>query len=119
MEECKTLMDEIDDGLTLCSVTTFSTNYTQSNNIGPGRTLDRMFQYWGKKLEHSLGRTAEVLGYRPASIGERIERRARKLSFPKAVEKKTSLSGAFTGAKRLIQRYRLKRDCKRLLKYLK
>lgn len=109
-------MDDIDDSLTLHSATTFSTNYTQSNNIGPGRTLDRMFQYFGRKLEKCLGRVVQTLGYGPTAIGERIERRAKKLSSLKT----EGDTGALAGAKRHLRRYRLKRDCKRLsLRYLK
>lgn len=37
-----------------CSVSSFSTNATTDNNIGPGRILDKLYQYLGRKVEWGI-----------------------------------------------------------------
>lgn len=42
---------------------TISTNDTASNLPGPGRTLDRFYQYAGRKLERAIGQIAHRAGF--------------------------------------------------------
>ena len=42
---------------------TISTNATTTNLPGPGRTLDLLYQYAGRKLENAIGRVAQRIGY--------------------------------------------------------
>lgn len=37
-----------------CSVSSFSTNATMDDNIGPGRILDKLYQYLGRKVEWGI-----------------------------------------------------------------
>lgn len=36
------------------SASSFSTNATMDNNIGPGRMLDKLYQYLGRKIEWGI-----------------------------------------------------------------
>lgn len=50
--------DEVD-----WSSDTISTNDTASDLPGPGRTLDRLYQFAGRKLERAIGQIAHRVGY--------------------------------------------------------
>lgn len=45
-----------------------STNETRSNLPGPGRTIGRIYDFYGRKLERVLGKTAGRLGFEPRLV---------------------------------------------------
>lgn len=45
------LYEDYSDRASVCS---FSTNATMDNNIGPGRMLDKLYQYLGRKIEWGI-----------------------------------------------------------------
>lgn len=49
------------------SVSSFSTNATMDNNIGPGRMLDKLYQYLGRKVEWSILRIS-IASLHPITI---------------------------------------------------
>lgn len=54
------------------SASEFSTNATTSNMPGAGRTVDRFYQFAGRKLENALNKAAHEMGYGPNAIERRI-----------------------------------------------
>lgn len=50
----------------------FSENATTSNMPGAGRTVDRFYQFAGRKLETALNKAAHEMGYGPNAIEGRI-----------------------------------------------
>ena len=51
----------------------FSTNYTTSNNIGPGRVLGNFYSYTGRNLERVVGQVAHKAGFGPTATYEKIQ----------------------------------------------
>lgn len=48
------------------SFDTISTNATADDNVGPGRTLGLVYDFFGRKIENQLNRLAEKRGRRPS-----------------------------------------------------
>lgn len=57
-----------------------SSNATESDLPGSGRTLGKVYDFLGKRLERALGALAERKGLGPQRIAERIYKRDNKLS---------------------------------------
>lgn len=53
-----TSIGEAVERYSVTSFSTFSTNATMDNNIGPGRMLDKLYQYLGRKVEWGILRTS-------------------------------------------------------------
>lgn len=52
-------IDDLTEGsLTSASVSSYSTTATMDNNIGPGRILDKLYQFLGRKVEWRILRTS-------------------------------------------------------------
>lgn len=56
----------------LASSSTISTNATCSDNPGPGRVLDNLFQFLGRKLELAVGKLAHKAGYGPDALSKKL-----------------------------------------------
>lgn len=60
------------DEYTLCSVS--SSNDTEDDLVGPGRTLGHLYEFLGRRIEYVLGLTAEKLLHRgPRRTAQRIK----------------------------------------------
>lgn len=57
-----------------------SSNATESDLPGPGRTLGKVYDFLGKRLERALATLAERKGLGPKQVAERILGRDNKLS---------------------------------------
>ena len=55
------------DALSVTSTSNPSTNDTESNLPGAGRTLGRFYDSAGRRLEKAMGIVAQKVGYRPRS----------------------------------------------------
>lgn len=76
---CNFLLSSDDDGTddgdtqSVTHTSLFSSNYTISNNIGPGRVLGNLYSYAGQNLERALGQVAHKAGFGPAATYEKIQ----------------------------------------------
>ena len=98
-------------------VDTFSTNCTESNLVGTGRSLDYLFGVLGRKVEQCLNMALEKAGRGLHTAEEKIMRRSEKGSTPRRGQR--GLKSLIDFYKCLIRRHRIEGDCRRLLKYLK
>ncbi|KAH8116574.1 hypothetical protein DFH11DRAFT_1219359 [Phellopilus nigrolimitatus] len=95
------------DQASLCSA---STNATDDNLPGAGRTLGLLYSFAGRHLEVQLGRLAERLGRGPRATALRIQKnngivtRTSALPLPLSVVK--------------YRTKKIEKDCKRLLRYV-
>ena len=78
------------------------TNKTETldNLPGPGRGLDQVYQFLGRKLERGIGVTAEKAGFGPEGVEKRIKRASEFIEFPvdvrirKAEERRIGVSAS-------------------------
>ena len=64
--------DEMSDAQSAASSSLYSTNYTMSNLVGPGRVLGNLYSSLGRRLERSIGASAHKAGYGPTATYEAI-----------------------------------------------
>ena len=63
--ECSTIVSDYSDDES--TVSTVSTNFTQSNLPGTGRLLGNLYSKAGKRLEKAIHRLVHIAGYGPES----------------------------------------------------
>ena len=71
--------DEEEDAQSVASV---STNYTESNRPGAGRTMGLLISYYGRRLENSLTTVALKFGRGPMNASLRVYKRLGKGRTP-------------------------------------
>lgn len=54
------------------TTSTFSTNYTMSNLPGTGRVMGNLYKAAGRRLERTMSKIAQRVGYGPEAICDRI-----------------------------------------------
>ena len=64
--------DGISDAQSASSSSLYSTNYTMSNLVGPGRVLGNLYSSLGRRLEKSVGVAAHKAGYGPSATYDAI-----------------------------------------------
>lgn len=118
------------------SESSISSDATASDLPGPGRLLGNLYSNNGRKLETAIGKTAEWMGYGPRVVAERVRERTSLIRTYKEylqhietcpnrrnrcwlcgyyIEKTRAQTPAAIQAKR----NKVKKDCKKLLKYVK
>ena len=64
--------DEMSDAQSASSSSLYSTNYTMSNIVGPGRVLGNLYSCLGRRLEKTVSVAAHKAGYGPSATYEAI-----------------------------------------------
>ena len=64
--------DEMSDAQSAFSSSLYSTNYTMSNLVGPGRVLGNLYSSLGRRLERYIGASAHKAGYGPSATYDAI-----------------------------------------------
>ena len=64
--------DGFSDAQSASSSSLYSTNYTMSNLVGPGRVLGNLYSSLGRRLERSIGVSAHKAGYGPSATYDAI-----------------------------------------------
>ena len=65
--------DELNDTQSVTSSSFYSSNYTMSNLVGPGRVLGNLYSSLGRRLERSIGASAHKAGFGPSATYEKIQ----------------------------------------------
>ena len=65
--------DEMSDAQSASSSSLYSTNYTMSNLVGPGRVLGNLYSSLGRRLERSIGASAHKAGFEPSTAYKKIQ----------------------------------------------
>ena len=65
--------DELHDTQSVTSSSFYSSNYTMSNLVGPGRVLGNLYSSLGRRLERSIGASAHKAGFGPSATYEKIQ----------------------------------------------
>ena len=91
--------DDLGYAYEVCSLST--SNETEDDLPGPGRTLGKLYNFLGQKVENGLSKAAESMGYGPNIIALRIQR----------IQENPGLD--------LRRRRKLRANCRRLARYVR
>jgi hypothetical protein len=103
------------------TVESIDTEATESDLPGPGRGLDKLYQFAGRKLERTIGEMADGLGFGPAAAERKLLHAGEVLRYAGYVKTrkgrkkwKTSTEQRKARASNETQRY-----CQLVVKYLR
>ena len=97
-------------------IDTISTNATEDDRAGPGRAMDKLFQYLGLGIEHFLGRVALATGHGPTAAEDRVAEVFTKSMFR---EYRRHGDWDWNGKSSRKAMSSAAKDCKKLIKYLR